>query len=106
MHAARVTYRGYLMAMDIAMRERMPTLAIRFDAKRGTWSLGRHEVRSSAADDRTIRFQLFTTGEAETLVGSYSGKVGATPKEVAQYLVYFLETGKPWHHGLSNRALT
>jgi hypothetical protein len=94
------------MAMDIAMRERMPALAIRFDPKRGMWSLGPHEVRSSAVKDRTIRFQLYTTDGDETLVGSYSGKVGATPKEIAQYLVYFLETGKPWHRGLSNRALT
>ena len=94
------------MAMDIAMRERMPALAIRFDAARGTWSLGAHEIRSTAMKGRIIRFQLFTIGTSETLVGTYSGTIGATPEEVAQYLVYFLETGKPWHHGFSNRGLT
>ena len=96
-----MTYRGYLTAMDIAMRERMPSLAIRFDAASGTWVLGRHEVRSNQMKDRSIRFQLFTTGKSETLVGSYSGTIGATPNELAQYLIYFLETGKPWHRGLA-----
>jgi hypothetical protein len=100
-----VTYRGYLMAMDIAMRERMPASAIKFNVTRGIWNLGNHEIRASAADDRTIRFQLFTIDASATLVGSYSGKVGVTPKEVAQYLVYFLETGKPWHRGLSKGGL-
>lgn len=93
------------MAMDIAMRERMPTSAIRFDPARGAWSLGRHEIRVSATKGRTLRFGLFTTGAADTFVGSYTGTVGATTDEVAQYLVYFLETGKPWHHGFSNRGL-
>jgi hypothetical protein len=93
--------------MDIAMRERMPASAILFDDARGTWSLGRHEIRASAVQDRTIRFQLYTVEPGETLVGSYSGAIGATTKnEIAQYLVYFLETGKPWHRGLSNRMLT
>lgn len=100
-----MTYRVYLRAMDIAMRERMPASPIRFDAAHGTWSLGGHEIRATAMQDNVIRFQLFMLDASQTLVGSYSGRIGATPKEVAQYLVYFLETGKPWHHGLSNRGL-
>jgi hypothetical protein len=107
LHAAQVTLRGYLRAMDIAMRERMPASAIVFDAARATWNLGRHEIRVVAMKDRTIRFELYTIEPGETLVGSYSGTVGATTKkEIVQYLVYFLETGKPWHHGLPNRMLT
>ncbi len=89
------------------MRERMPASAVTFDAARGTWSLGPAEVRVSAMKDRTIRFQLYTVAPGETLVGTYSGTIAATTKEdIVQYLVYFLETGKPWHRGLSNRMLT
>jgi hypothetical protein len=91
--------------MDIAMRARAVRSAITFDATTGTWTLGKHIVRSSVLDAKSVRFQLFTAGRTEKLVGSYSGAIGATPDSIAQYLVYFLETGKPWHSGLSNRGL-
>jgi hypothetical protein len=91
--------------MNIAMRARSTRNEMLFDAAAGTWLLGKHLIRSSQAEDKTIRFQLFTTGRAETLVGSYSGAIGTAPETVAQYLLYFLETGKPWHSGLPNRGL-
>lgn len=100
-----MTFRGYLVKMNVAMRQRSAREAILFDAVHGTWVLGKHIVRSTQAPDNTIRFQLYTTGRVETLVGSYSGAIGAAPDNVAQYLLYFLETGKPWHSGLSNRGL-
>jgi hypothetical protein len=100
-----MSYRGYLLKMDIAMRARATRSKISFDAVRGTWTLGKHMVRTSEADGKMIRFQLITVAKAETLVGSYSGTIGTTPDEVAQYLVYFLESGKPWHQGLPNRGL-
>jgi hypothetical protein len=100
-----VTYRGYLRAMDMAMRIRMPAAAIKFDGARATWSLGEHEIRASEVDGKSVRFQLFNVKGAQTLVGSYSGTIGATPQEIAQYLVYFLEAGKPWHHGLAKKGL-
>ena len=87
------------------MRARAPQTATTFDATAGTWVLGKHAIRSSQAEDKTIRFQLFTTDPAETLVGGYSGTIGTAPDTVAQYLLYFLETGKPWHSGLPNRGL-
>ncbi len=105
MQAHQVTYRGYLRAMDMAMRSRTPAAAIQFDAKRTTWKLGGHEVRASEVDAKSVRFELFTIKGRETPVGSYSGTIGATPQEVAQYLVYFLETGKPWHQGLAKKGL-
>jgi len=91
--------------MDIAMRVRMPAAAIQFDAARGIWKLAGHEIRTSA-NGKSVRFELFTVKGRETPVGSYSGTLGATPQEVAQYLVYFLETGKPWHAGLAKKGLT
>ena len=91
--------------MDMAMRARTPAAAIAFDAGRGTWTLGGHEVRASEMKGKSARFELFTIASRATLVGSYSGTIGATPQEVAQYLVYFLETGKPWHHGLAKKGL-
>jgi hypothetical protein len=100
-----MTYQRYLFAMDMAMRDRTPAAAIQFDAARAAWTLGPHEVRASAIDALSIRFDLYTVREREALVGSYSGTVGATPQEVAQYLVYFLETGKPWHQGLAKKGL-
>lgn len=81
----------------MAMRIRMPAAAIRFDGARATWVLGEHEIRASETDGKSVRFQLFN--------GSYSGWIGATPQEIAQYLVYFLEAGKPWHHGLAKKGL-
>ena len=105
MQAHNVTYRGYLRAMDMAMRDRTPAAAIQFDAARATWTLGSHEIRASEMNGKSVRFQLYTVKGRETLVGSYSGTIGATPQEVAQYLVYFLETGKPWHHGLAKKGL-
>ncbi|HEY5349323.1 MAG TPA: hypothetical protein VIJ64_06315 [Candidatus Lustribacter sp.] len=86
------------------MRDRTPAVAIEFDAARDTWALGKHEIRASGSG-KSVRFELFTVKGRETLVGSYSGRIGATPQEVAQYLVYFLETGKPWHRGLAKKAL-
>jgi hypothetical protein len=100
-----MTYRGYLLNMDIAMRARTARTTISFDAARGTWTRGAHVVRTTETGGKVIRFQLFTTAPVETLVGSYSGTIGTTPDEVAQYLVYFLESGKPWHQGLPNRGL-
>jgi hypothetical protein len=91
--------------MDMAMRERTPGAAIQFDGTRSAWTLGSHEVRASATDARTVRFELYTVKGREKQVGSYSGRIGATPQEVAQYLVYFLETGKPWHQGLAKKGL-
>jgi spore coat protein U-like protein len=100
-----MSYRGYLLKMDIAMRARTTRSKIAFDAANGTWTLGERLVRTTETDGEVIRFRLFTTAAAETLVGSYSGTIGTTPDEVAQYLVYFLESGKPWHQGLSNRGI-
>jgi hypothetical protein len=100
-----VTYRAYLRLMDIAMRARMPAAKIQFDGARATWSLGEHQIRASETNEKSVRFQLFNVGGTETLVGSYSGTIGATPQEIAQYLVYFLEAGKPWHHGLAKKGL-
>jgi len=100
-----MTLAAYLRKMDISMRARALRSAIEFDPGTGTWKLGKRLIRSSVAEDKSIRFQLFTTEKKETLVGSYSGAIGATPDNMAQYLVYFLETGKPWHSGLSNRGL-
>lgn len=100
-----VTYRGYLRAMDIAMRARTPAVKITFDAVRATWKLGRHEVRAAEMSGTSVRFELYTVDGRERLVGSYSGTIGSTPQEVAQYLLYFLETGKPWHHGLAKKHL-
>jgi hypothetical protein len=99
-----VTYRGYLLTVDAAMRQQIVRTAIAFDATRGTWTRGKHIVRSNEAGGTSIRFQLFTSGTAETLVGSYSGTIGTQPDEVAHFLVYFLETGTPWHQGLPNRG--
>ena len=87
------------------MRDRTPAVAIQFDGASATWKLGKHEIRATETDAKSVRFQLFTVKARETLVGSYSGTIGATPQEVAQYLVYFLETGKPWHHGLAKKGL-
>jgi hypothetical protein len=100
-----MTYRAYLKKMDIALHARAVGSTITFDGTSGTWTRGKHVVRSSDVDGKTVRFQLFTVGRTETLVGSYSGTIGSTPDSVAQYLIYFLETGKPWHRGLSNRGL-
>ena len=100
-----MTFRAYLKKMDIAMHARAVGSSFEFDGAHGTWTRGKHVVRSNEVDEKTVRFQLFTTGKTETLVGSYSGTIGTTPDSVAQYLVYFLETGKPWHRGLSNRGL-
>jgi hypothetical protein len=91
--------------MDIAMRVRTPAAPITFDAVHATWKLGEHEIRAREVDGTSVRFELFTVKGSETPVGSYSGTVGATPQEVAQYLVYFLESGKPWHHGLAKKGL-
>lgn len=99
-----MNYRAYLRAIDIAMRARTPGSPIAFDAKRGAWSLGNHEVRTSALAGGTIRFGLFTLTVPEMFVGSYSGRAGAPVEEVAEYLVYFLESGKPWHHGVATRG--
>jgi hypothetical protein len=103
--AADVTYRGYLRLMDAAMRARTPSAAIRFDGAHATWTLGHHQVRASATDDASVRFELVTVTDRDTKVGSYSGTIGSTPQEVAQFLLYFLETGKPWHHGLAKKGL-
>jgi hypothetical protein len=100
-----MTYRGYLLAMDMAMRDRTPAAAIEFDPARAAWTLGAHEIRASVVNRKSVRFELFTVTGRETPVGSYSGTIGATPQEVAQYLVYFLETGKPWHQGLAKKGL-
>jgi hypothetical protein len=91
--------------MDMAMRVRTPATPIQFDTIRATWKLDGHEIRASEMDDKSVRFELFTVKGRETPVGSYSGTIGATPQEVAQYLVYFLESGKPWHHGLAKKGL-
>jgi hypothetical protein len=91
--------------MDMAMRLRTRAVAIRFDGARATWKLDGREVRASETDGTSVRFGLYTVEERETLVGSYAGTIGSTPQEVAQYLVYFLETGKPWHHGLAKKGL-
>jgi hypothetical protein len=91
--------------MDMAMRDRTPAAAIQFDAGRVAWTLGAHEIRASVTDAKSVRFELYTVNGRETFVGSYSGTIGATPQEVAQYLVYFLETGKPWHQGLAKKGL-
>jgi hypothetical protein len=99
-----MTYRAYLLTMDVAMRQRALRSAIVFDVGGGQWTRGDHIVRSYDGGT-AIRFVLSTAGEAETVVGSYSGKVGTPPDEIAQYLVYFLETGKPWHQGLPNRGV-
>ena len=88
------------------MRSRMPAAAIEFDTGRATWKLGGHEIRASAMNATSVRFDLFTIVGREIPVGSYSGTIGATPEEIAQYLVYFLETGKPWHQGLAKKELT
>lgn len=87
------------------MRDRTPAVAIQFDAARAAWTLGTHEIRASVTSAKSVRFGLYTVKGRETLVGSYSGTIGATPQEVAQYLVYFLETGKPWHQGLAKKGL-
>lgn len=78
---------------------------ITFDGARATWKLGRHEVRADEKDGTAVRFRLYTVDGRERLVGSYAGKIGSTPQEVAQYLLYFLETGTPWHHGLAKKDL-
>jgi hypothetical protein len=91
--------------MDMAMRTRMPAAAIRYDGGRATWSLGDHEIRASEMNGKAVRFQLFHVKGTETLVGTYSGTIGAATQEIAQYLVYFLEAGKPWHHGLAKKGL-
>ena len=91
--------------MDMAMRVRTPSAPIHFDAARATWKLGGHEIRATETDGKSVRFELFTVKGRETPVGSYSGTIGGTPQEVAQYLVYFLESGKPWHHGLAKKGL-
>ena len=70
--AACVTYRAYLRLMDAAMRARTPSAAIRFDGVRSTWTLGRHQVRASATDDASVRFELVTVNDRDTKVGSYS----------------------------------
>lgn len=87
------------------MRARTPARKIVFDGARGVWKFGRHEVRADDMDGAAVRFRLYTVTARERLVGSYSGKIGSTPNEVAQYLLYFLETGKPWHHGLAKKDL-
>jgi hypothetical protein len=91
--------------MDMAMRLRMPAAPIRYDGDRAAWTLGEHEVRANEVDGRAVRFQLFNLTGGEQLVGSYSGTIGGTPQEIAQYLVYFLDAGKPWHHGLGKKGL-
>jgi len=87
------------------MRARTPAAKIAFDGVRGTWKLGRHEVRANEEKGTSVRFRLYTVDGRERLVGTYSGTIGSTPQEVAQYLLYFLETGKPWHHGLAKKDL-
>ena len=88
------------------MRARTPAAKVTFDAVRATWKMGRHEVRANEMNGTSVRFGLYTVEKGrERLVGSYSGTIGSTPQEVAQYLLYFLETGTPWHHGLAKKDL-
>lgn len=87
------------------MRARTPAAKITFDGVRAVWKLGRHEVRADEMNGTSVRFRLYTVEKRDRLVGSYSGTIGSTPQEVAQYLLYFLETGKPWHHGLAKKDL-
>jgi hypothetical protein len=101
-----VTIRTYLVAMNVAVRERAADAAVRFDARRRTWALGDREIRASEADGNVVRFQLYIRGKREKLVGSYSGTIGATPDEIVAYLVYFLETGKAWHQKLAKGILS
>jgi hypothetical protein len=96
-----MTYRAYLIALDVVLRTRIASPAIRFDAGLGTWRVADREVRTTEMKRKRIRFQLFTTGSKETLAGSYSGTIGSGAGEVVQYLVYFLQTGKPWHQGMA-----
>lgn len=87
------------------MRARTPAAKIAFDGARAVWRSGAHEVRADEVSGTSVRFRLYTVEGRERLVGSYSGRIGSTPHEVAQYLIYFLETGKPWHHGLAKKGL-
>jgi len=89
----------------MAIRVRTRAAPITFDGVRATWRSGTHEVRADEMNATSVRFRLYSVTGREKLVGSYSGTIGSTPKEVAQYLVYFLETGKPWHHGLAKKDL-
>jgi hypothetical protein len=91
--------------MDMAMRVRTPAAAIRFDVLKATWRLGTHEIRASETSGKSVRFLLYAIDDGETLVGSYSGTIGSTPREIVEYLLYFLDTGKPWHHGLAKKGL-
>jgi hypothetical protein len=91
--------------MDLAMRVRTPAAKIEFNSVRATWKLGEHEIRATEVEGKSVRFELFTVKGRETPVGSYSGTIGATTQEIAQYLIYFLESGKPWHHGLAKKGL-
>jgi hypothetical protein len=100
-----VTFRAYLTAMNVALRERAAGVAVSFDARRHVWTLGDREIRAAEIDAKAVRFQLYTKGPRERLVGSYSGTIGATPDEVVAYLVYFLETGKAWHQNLAKGGL-
>jgi hypothetical protein len=96
-----VSYRGYLSTLDAIMRLRMGSRAMRFDARQGTWRAADREIRASETNGNGIRFQLYTLAARETRAGSYSGTVGARPDDLARYLVYFLQTGKPWHQGIA-----
>jgi hypothetical protein len=99
-----MTFRTYLVAMNVALRERAADAAVRFDPRRSTWTLADREIRATEVDAKSVRFQLFAKA-GKTLVGSYSGTIGATPDEVVAYLVYFLETGKAWHQNLAKGGL-
>jgi hypothetical protein len=101
-----MTFRTYLVAMNVALRERAADATVRFDARRSTWTLADREIRATEVDGKSVRFQLFTKAGRERLVGSYSGTIGATPDEVVAYLVYFLETGKAWHQNLAKGGLS
>jgi hypothetical protein len=100
-----MTFRSYLVAMNVALRERAAHASLRFDLRARTWALGDREIRASEMDGKAVRFQLVTNGTREKLIGSYSGTIGATPDEVVNYLVYFLETGKAWHQKLAKGGL-
>jgi hypothetical protein len=100
-----MTFRTYLVAMNVALRERAADAAVRFDPRRRTWTVGDREIRAAEADGKIVRFQLYIQGKREKLVGSYSGTIGAAPEELVAYLVYFLETGKAWHQKLAKGVL-
>ena len=100
-----MNYRAYLRAVDLAIRARSPVASVAFDAGRGAWRRGDFEVRTRSIDVRTMRFELFVAGTSETYAGGYSGHIGAPIEELVEYLVYFLDVGKPWHQGLPNRGL-